>query len=166
MGLLAIVGGAVYGFVYYVWLKELQDDEEFVEEEGVDNGGNKSAPENKLLMVECGETQKIKTIKEPLYKDQSTMVSFERLSLMIEYNQIGSLTSLGRRSIKEGDTVIRTSIPSIRRGSYSIGMFKTSRGSASKVDLLKSAIEVNQLRNFNNTSNCQLNNSNNKVCSM
>lgn len=84
------------------------------------------------------------------------MVSFERLSLMIEYNQIGSLTSLSRRSVREHDPVSRTRSNSIRRGSYSIGMFKASRGSASKVDLLKSAIEVNHSRNSANFLNTQV----------
>lgn len=81
------------------------------------------------------------------------MVSFERLSLMIEYNQIGSLTSLGRRGeISTG----RSRSDSIRRGSYTIGMSnKPSQSSASKVDLLKSALEVNHSRN----SNPQLKNS-------
>lgn len=85
-------------------------------------------------------------------------MSFERLSLMIEYNQIGSLTSLGRRSIRDHDTIIRARSNSIRRGSYSIGMFKTSRGSASKVDLLKSAIEVNHSRNVNDSNSKVSNN--------
>lgn len=81
------------------------------------------------------------------------MVSFERLSLMIEYNQIGSLTSLGRRG--EIGTA-RSRSDSIRRGSYTIGMSnKPSQSSASKVDLLKSALEVNHSRN----SNPQLKNS-------
>lgn len=82
---------------------------------------------------------------EPKYKDQSTMVSFERLSLMIEYNQIGSLTSLGRR----GDSELRNRSNSIRRGSYSFGMSKPPQSSASKVDLLKSALEVNHSKNSN-----------------
>lgn len=85
------------------------------------------------------------------------MVSFERLSLMIEYNQIGSLTSLGRRGeISTG----RCKSDNIRRGSYTIGMSnKSSQGSASKVDLLKSALEVNHSRN----SNPQLKNSSGKI---
>lgn len=89
------------------------------------------------------ETEKLK--EEPKFKDQSTMVSFERLSLMIEYNQIGSLSSLGRRLMESDHVAIkRARSNSIRRGSYSIGMFKVTRGSASKVDLLKSSIEVTQ----------------------
>ena len=74
------------------------------------------------------------------------MVSLERLSIMIEYNQIGSITSLGKLSKLEHETIKRTRSNSIRRGSYNIGMFK-SKGSASKVDLLKSALEVNHSKN-------------------
>lgn len=87
------------------------------------------------------------------------MVSFERLSLMIEYNQIGSLTSLGRR----GDPEARNRSNSIRRGSY-------TPGSASKVDLLKSALEVNHskhsnpyLKNSSGYLNRGINSSNGKV---
>lgn len=81
----------------------------------------------------------------PKYRDQSTMVSFERLSLMIEYNQIGSLTSLGRKIlVREHEAMLRTRSNSIRRESC-IGIYK-QRGSASKVDLLKSTIEFNQSR--------------------
>lgn len=96
------------------------------------------------------------------------MVSFERLSLVIEYNQIGSLSSLGRH--REPGSIIRTRSNSIRRGSYSSGMFKGPRGSSnSKVDLLKSAIEVNhhksssQMRISNNYLNRQGANSAGKV---
>lgn len=88
------------------------------------------------------------------------MVSFERLSLMIEYNQIGSLTSLGRRGeISTG----RSRSNSIRRGSYTIGMSnKPSQSSASKVDLLKSALEVNHSKNSSSYLNRQ-NNSSGKI---
>lgn len=74
------------------------------------------------------------------------MVSFERLSLMIEYNQIGSLSSLGRLSRGEGDSIKRARSNSIRRGSYNIGSIKQYRGSTSKVDLLKSSTEVSHTR--------------------
>jgi hypothetical protein len=75
------------------------------------------------------------------------MVSFERLSIMTEYNPIGSLSSLGRMS---AHSIKRTRSNSIRRGSYSMGMFKTSQD-ASKVDLLKSALEVNNSRTSNSS---------------
>lgn len=104
---------------------------------------------------------------EPKFKDQGTMVSFERLSLVIEYNQIGSLTSLGR--VREHGIITRARSNSMRRGSYSSGMFKVTKGSSSKVDLLKSAVEVNhhksssQMRISNNYLNRQANNSTGKV---
>lgn len=47
-------------------------------------------------MVENGETEKLSP--EPKMRDASTGMSQERLSLMIKYNQIGSLTSLSRGS--------------------------------------------------------------------
>lgn len=72
------------------------------------------------------------------------MVSIERLSIMVEYNQIGSLTSLGRNHL------VRTRSNSIRRGSYSGAASKNAKNS--KNDLLKSAIEVNHSK-----SNAKLN---------
>lgn len=52
--------------------------------------------------VEEGETDKL--TNEPKTKDQGTGMSLERLSLMIKYNQIGSLTSLPRGSkVTEND---------------------------------------------------------------
>lgn len=98
------------------------------------------------FFTEPSEHEKLKGGAEPKYKDQSTMVSFERLSLMIEYNQIGSLSSLGRLSRGETDPIKRARSNSIRRGSYNIGSTKQYRGSASKVDLLKSSSEVNHTR--------------------
>lgn len=47
-------------------------------------------------MVENGELEKLSP--EPKTRDASTGMSQERLSLMIKYNQIGSLTSLPRGS--------------------------------------------------------------------
>lgn len=154
MGLVAIASGTLYSLLHYLWLRKLtneKDDETTL-------GKSLTSILKLLLKNSClnlesgGETEKLKA-EEPKYKDQSTMVSFERLSLMIEYNQIGSLTSLGRRGeISTG----RSRSNSIRRGSYTIGMSnKPSQGSASKVDLLKSALEVNHSRN----SNPQLKNS-------
>lgn len=78
MGLLAVIGGIIYGLLHLLWLRKfdinLKD-----EDEG----------------VESGEAEKL---TEPKYKDQGTTMSQERLSLMIKYNQIGSLTSLPRGS--------------------------------------------------------------------
>lgn len=102
------------------------------------------------------------------------MVSFERLSLVIEYNTIGSLTSLGRnsRSITNDHMLIsRARSSSIRRGSYNIIYVKPPRcsNSASKVDILNSALEINsrnsnpQLKFSGVYLNKQGNNSNGKV---
>lgn len=60
------------------------------------------------------------------------MVSLERLSMFVEYNQIGSITSLGRVHL------LRARSNSIRRGSLGSPV-KTKN---SKTDLLKSAIEI------------------------
>lgn len=52
-------------------------------------------------VLESGEAEKLTETKEadePKTKDQGTSMSQERLSLMIKYNQIGSLTSLPRGS--------------------------------------------------------------------
>jgi hypothetical protein len=47
-------------------------------------------------VLENGENEKLSP--EPKMKDASTSMSQERLSLMIKYNQIGSLSSLSRGS--------------------------------------------------------------------
>ncbi|XP_030748306.1 uncharacterized protein LOC115876613 [Sitophilus oryzae] len=90
--------------------------------------------------VNDGDEESIKQLKdnEPKFKDQGTMISSERLSLMVEFNQIGSLTSLGRNHS------IRARSNSIRRGSYSGAATKNMK--TSKNDLLKSAIEVNHTK--------------------
>jgi hypothetical protein len=46
-------------------------------------------------VIENGEAEKL---TEPATKEQGTSMSLERLSLMIKYNQIGSLTSIPRGS--------------------------------------------------------------------
>ncbi|XP_060516228.1 major facilitator superfamily domain-containing protein 6 [Cylas formicarius] len=112
MGLLAILSGILYAILHWTWLKNIPSESEDEE------AGTNTTLQN----------------GEPKYKDQSTMVSMERLSIMVEYNQIGSLTSLGRQHI------IRARSNSIRRGSYS-GATKNPK--VSKSDLLKSALEVN-----------------------
>ncbi|XP_066158049.1 major facilitator superfamily domain-containing protein 6 [Euwallacea fornicatus] len=116
MGTVAAVSGLSYVILYSFWLKkhDLKIDEASVDTK-LPNG-------------------------EPKFKDQGTMVSIERLSLMVEYNQIGSLTSLGRNHLA------RARSNSIRRGSYS------GAAKASKNDLLKSALEVNHSK-----SNAKLN---------
>lgn len=128
MGLGAMIAGGMYVLMHIAWLRKF--DSPAMEDEDI---------------LEPDENEKLKGA-EPKYKDQSTMVSFERLSLMIEYNQIGSLSSLGRLSRGETDPIKRARSNSIRRGSYNIGSTKQYRGSASKVDLLKSTSEVSHTR--------------------
>lgn len=78
MGLVSVIGGICYGILHLVWLRKFDNKED-------DD-----------CAVESGETEKLAA--EPKYKDQGTTMSQERLSLMIKYNQIGSLTSLPRGS--------------------------------------------------------------------
>lgn len=91
-----------------------------------------------VLFLLVPETEALRPT-EPKFKDQATMVSFEgldRLSLVVEYNQIGSLTSLGR------NYYIRPRSNSIRRGS--LGTPIKSKNLNSKADLLRSSVEFNQ----------------------
>lgn len=83
MGLLAVVGGIAYGILHLVWLRKFDHNMDDSEDET--DGGVESAETNKLT-------------EPPATKDQGTSMSLERLSLMIKYNQIGSLTSLPRSS--------------------------------------------------------------------
>lgn len=80
MGLLAVVGGIAYGLLHLAWLRKFDHN--------VDDLDDNDAGES-------GETEKL---TEPPTKEQGTSMSLERLSLMIKYNQIGSLTSLPRGS--------------------------------------------------------------------
>lgn len=88
----------------------------------------------------------------------------------MEYNAIGSLTSMRRSLTNDHMLIGRARSSSIRRGSYSVGSIKPPRAStsASKVDILKSTIEVNsrsstpQLKNSGTFLNKQ-GNSTNKV---
>lgn len=80
MGLLAVVGGIAYGLLHLIWLRKF--DHQIDDKDDIDT-------------TENGETEKL---TEPTKKDQATSMSQERLSLMIKYNQIGSLTSLPRGS--------------------------------------------------------------------
>ncbi|XP_055593474.1 uncharacterized protein LOC129744793 isoform X2 [Uranotaenia lowii] len=120
MGLVAVAGGLAYKFIHAIWLRKYDNPE--AEEEDTENG----------------EAEKL--TEEPKTKDQGTWMSQERLTLMIKYNQIGSLTSLPRGS--RGDV---TDSLSRRRSSYNIEYVRAPKGggSASKVDLLKSALEIN-----------------------
>uniref|UniRef100_A0A1I8PID4 Major facilitator superfamily associated domain-containing protein n=1 Tax=Stomoxys calcitrans TaxID=35570 RepID=A0A1I8PID4_STOCA len=127
MGLLAVVGGIAYGILHLVWLRKFDHNMDDSEEE-------MDAAE----AVEAGETEKL---TEPATKEQGTSMSLERLSLMIKYNQIGSLSSLPRGS--RGDIHDHLSI---RRSSYNVESLRVPKhgiGSASKVDILRSALEIN-----------------------
>ncbi|XP_058980577.1 uncharacterized protein LOC101900156 isoform X2 [Musca domestica] len=127
MGLLAVVGGIAYGILHLVWLRKFDHNMDDTEDEV-------EAAE----AVEAGETEKL---TEPPTKEQGTSMSLERLSLMIKYNQIGSLSSLPRGS--RGDIHDHLSI---RRSSYNVESLRVPKhgiGSASKVDILRSALEIN-----------------------
>ena len=86
MGLLAVIGGVIYGLLHLIWLRKFDHRDE-------DDLG-----------VESPEAEKL---TEPKFKDQGTYMSQERLSLMIKYNQIGSLTSLPRGSKVRRGWIIR-----------------------------------------------------------
>lgn len=77
MGLLAVIGGIIYGLLHLLWLRKFDNREE------------------EDMVADNGEAEKL---TEPKFKDQGTNVSQERLCLMIKYNQIGSLASLPRGS--------------------------------------------------------------------
>ncbi|XP_064535318.1 uncharacterized protein LOC135426224 isoform X2 [Drosophila montana] len=127
MGLLAVVGGIAYGLLHLIWLRKFDHTTEESEEE--------------VEAVEAGETEKL---TEPATKEQGTSMSLERLSLMIKYNQIGSLTSLPRGSRADIHDHL-----SVRRSSYNVESLRgvprhgNIGNSASKVDILRSALEIN-----------------------
>lgn len=79
MGLLAVIGGCGYFAIHVLWLRHIKLDIDDMH----DNNEN-------------GETEKL--TDEPKTREMGTGMSQERLSLMIKYNQIGSLTSLPRGS--------------------------------------------------------------------
>lgn len=120
MGLMSVFCGMIYVIIHYICLANVDFDTEKDEEE------------------KYAETCKVDVEPvEPKFKDQGTMVSYERLSLMIECNQIGSVSSLG----KSREYSLGIEKHSFRRGSYNVDT--RTRGSASKVDLLRSAVEIN-----------------------
>lgn len=82
MGLLAVVGGIAYGLLHLIWLRKF------------DATADEEEPES----AEKGESNEKDKFIETNTKDQGTSMSLERLSLMIKYNQIGSLSSLPRGS--------------------------------------------------------------------
>lgn len=149
MGLVAVASGTLYAILNFFWLRKLELPTDKLDDD-----------------IENGEADKLNNeVAEPKFKNASTMVSYERLHLMIEYNQIGSLSSLHRnyKSDTNAQHFMRARSASIRRGSYSIGMIKSPR-SASKVDMLKSDVanSRNSIRNSGNL-NRQGNNSIGKV---
>lgn len=88
MGLLAVIGGLGYWAIHLVWLRHIDLTEYDDEPQSADTSG---------------ETEKLNPMDgEPKTKDMGTTMSQERLSLMIKYNQIGSLTSLPRGSKVSG----------------------------------------------------------------
>ncbi|KRF81593.1 major facilitator superfamily domain-containing protein 6 isoform X2 [Drosophila virilis] len=127
MGLLAVVGGIAYGLLHLIWLRKFDHTTEESEED--------------VEAVEAGETEKL---TEPATKEQGTSMSLERLSLMIKYNQIGSLSSLPRGSRADIHDHL-----SVRRSSYNVESLRgvprhgNIGNSASKVDILRSALEIN-----------------------
>ncbi|XP_036222386.2 uncharacterized protein [Bactrocera oleae] len=126
MGLLAVVGGIAYGLLHLAWLRKFDHNIDDCEEEAE--------------TMENGETEKL---TEPATKEQGTSMSLERLSLMIKYNQIGSLTSLPRGSRADIHDHL-----SHRRSSYNVESTRVPRhgsniGSASKVDILRSTLDIN-----------------------
>ncbi|EDW29356.1 GL18464 [Drosophila persimilis] len=127
MGLLAVVGGIAYGLLHLIWLRKFDHTTDDSEEEAE--------------AVEAGETEKL---TEPATKEQGTSMSLERLSLMIKYNQIGSLSSLPRGSRADIHDHL-----SVRRSSYNVESLRgvprhgVIGSSASKVDILRSALEIN-----------------------
>ncbi|XP_017154292.1 uncharacterized protein LOC108163489 isoform X2 [Drosophila miranda] len=143
MGLLAVVGGIAYGLLHLIWLRKFDHTTDDSEEEAE--------------AVEAGETEKL---TEPATKEQGTSMSLERLSLMIKYNQIGSLSSLPRGSRADIHDHL-----SVRRSSYNVESLRgvprhgVIGSSASKVDILRSALEINH----KSSNNSMLNKADNKT---
>ncbi|VVC91148.1 uncharacterized protein LOC126976383 [Leptidea sinapis] len=132
MGLIAFLGGVLYGLLHYFWLRHI----------------NMALRDICDLDTESGEGDKLNG--EPLRKDAETMVSLERLHIITRFNPLGSLHSLSRGSrarLSQGDINelcrSRSGSNAQRRCSNIEISPKTPQGSASKVDLLRSALEIN-----------------------
>lgn len=137
MGLIAIGGGFSYFLLHYLWLRNLRVVKELeaqykagmkrcsCAEQWIDISFNSMCSAAEMAEKE----RQIKRKKGPMMKDVA--ISTERLSLMIEFYNRGSIRSL-ERSVNQ-----------------------LSRGSASKVDMLKAQDEI---RRFSNPS-VQLKNS-------
>ncbi|XP_026731795.1 uncharacterized protein LOC113496690 [Trichoplusia ni] len=140
MGLIAFLGGVLYGLLHYFWLKNINMT-------GMENA---CEPDN-----ESGEGDKLNA--EPLTKDAETMISLERLHMITRFNPLGSLHSLPRGSrsrFSQGD--INEHCRS-RSGSNSQRRGSNYEGSASKVDMLRSAIEISHHHGRGHISNPGLN---------
>ncbi|KAL4713882.1 hypothetical protein ACJJTC_015536 [Scirpophaga incertulas] len=135
MGLIAFLGGISYGFLHYFWLRNINMT-------GIDETCEQD--------TESGEGDKLNG--EPLRKDAETMVSLERLHMITRYNPLGSLHSLPRGSrsrFSQGDI----NEPRSRSGSNCHRRGSNYEGSASKVDLLRSALEISHPNTKGHISN-------------
>ncbi|CAH0724604.1 unnamed protein product, partial [Brenthis ino] len=133
MGLIAFLGGVLYGLLHYFWLRNIT---------------MKRIPDVCDPDTESGEGDKLNG--EPLRKDAETMISLERLHIITRFNPLGSLHSLSRGSrarLSQGDINelcrSRSGSNSQRRCSNIEISPKTPQSSVSKVDLLRSALEIN-----------------------
>ncbi|GBP13269.1 Major facilitator superfamily domain-containing protein 6 [Eumeta japonica] len=149
MGLIAFLGGILYGLLHYFWLRKIATSSR-------DNGCDHD--------TESGEGDKMNG--EPLRKDAETMVSLERLHMITRFNPLGSLHSLPRGSrarLSQGDINelcrSRSGSNSQRRCSNIEISPKSPRGSASKVDLLRSTLEISHHQGRGHISNPALANS-------
>ncbi|XP_038207572.1 uncharacterized protein LOC119829246 [Zerene cesonia] len=148
MGLIAFLGGVLYGLLHYFWLRNIN---------------MKGIPDISEPDTESGEGDKLNG--EPLRKDAETMVSLERLHMITRFNPLGSLHSLSRGSrarLSQGDINelcrSRSGSNSQRRCSNIEISPKTPQGSASKVDLLRSALEITHQQAKGHISNPVLSN--------
>ncbi|XP_034835100.1 major facilitator superfamily domain-containing protein 6-A-like [Maniola hyperantus] len=143
MGLIAFLGGVLYGLLHYFWLRKTTMT------------GFRDAVDPD---TESGEGDKLNN--EPLRKDAETMVSLERLHIITRFNPLGSLHSLSRGSrarLSQGDINelcrSRSGSNSQRRCSNIEISPKSPQGSASKVDLLRSALEISHQQGKGHISN-------------
>ncbi|XP_028028976.1 uncharacterized protein LOC114242132 [Bombyx mandarina] len=135
MGLIAFLGGILYGLLHYFWLRNISMT-------GIDDACEQD--------TESGEGDKMNS--EPLRKDAETMVSLERLHMFTRLNPLGSLHSLPRGSrsrFSQGDINECRS----RSGSNSQRRGSNYEGSASKGDMLQSALEISNHHGKGHISN-------------
>ncbi|KAJ2940630.1 hypothetical protein O0L34_g14735 [Tuta absoluta] len=146
MGLIAFLGGVLYGLLHYFWLRKI----------------NMTSLEYTVTDpdTENGESDKLNG--EPIRKDAETMISLERLHMITRYNPLGSLHSLPRGSrarLSQGDINelcrSRSGSNSQRRCSNIEISPKTNQGSGSgsKVNLLRSTLEIGHQQGKSHISN-------------